>query len=333
MTATFNRPPIILSGASVPLPISSLDRSAVDPEVPSLVLAKVLENQLARRFSDISTETSLTDKLSFIEDWMSSLPSVFAVNDPDKRWDIECPRLTFQRLQLHCVGYMSQLVLLRSLVTAAPDCSPAPTAEGGTKETESTLLIPHVIDVSLKAMSVSEEFFRLCFPHQAKYFMVSFCPFDNAALLCSLLLHDTENARVPRRREVLQAIGKALRISRLLREYTKVGEAAWGILTALTSHLRLTPDEKKVIEDTEKGEEIGMGTLEGSSASGTTPHAAFQVESFPLGQLGAGFDGELSLPGTSSHTSEPMLEMDLGILAGVWDWQGLHLDSFGTYAE
>ncbi|KAK4233006.1 fungal-specific transcription factor domain-containing protein [Achaetomium macrosporum] len=317
MTAAFNRPPMIQAGTSIPLPNPSLDRSVVNSDAPSLIVAKVLENQLARQLSDASMETTLADKLSFIETWMSSLPSIFAVNDPDIRWDIECPGLPFQRLQLHCVGYMTQLVLLRPLITTFPGSPSAPISEGRMQETQWSILIAHAIDVSLKAMSVSEQFFHLCFPHQAKYFMVSFCSFDNAALLCSLLLHDSHGTRVPRRLEVLRAIGKALHISRRLRDFTKMGKVTWDILTALTSHLRLTPDEKRVMEDAEKGGEIGVSTLEGSAPSGD--------------KLDIGFDSEWSLPGASSRAAESMLEIHLGVLDGVWDWQGLHLDSFGFH--
>ncbi|KAK7427734.1 hypothetical protein QQZ08_005672 [Neonectria magnoliae] len=149
MAVAFHRPPIIRPGDSVLQPSPDLDNSAANPEVPSPTVAKVLENQLARHLAEIDpAQNSYVNMLAFTELWMSSLPPVFNAIEPDKRWDTECPRLAFQRLQLHSVGYMTQLILLRPHIISRKDAT----------HTEArSLLVERAVDISLKAMALTTE--------------------------------------------------------------------------------------------------------------------------------------------------------------------------------
>ncbi|KAK6447062.1 hypothetical protein FP744_10003312 [Trichoderma asperellum] len=183
MTVSFNRPPIIQSEAPAPLPNPGLDQSGADPNAPSYIVAKILECQLARQLGEGHRvdRSNLQSKIACVEKWMLSLPPVFSIVNPDKCWDGSYPYIPFQRLQLHCVGYMTQVILVRSILTSYQIFSTTNNLETGL-DSETTMLIHQVVNLSLKAMSVSKDTFDLCFPQQAKYYMVSFCPFDNAAL-------------------------------------------------------------------------------------------------------------------------------------------------------
>lgn len=296
MTAVFNRPRIIGSNNSVPYPSTTLSLSGVISDAPSATLAKVLENQLGRVLSGTKPgDRSLEESLATTESWMSALPSVFSLLAPEKRWDEDAPWLRFQRLQLHCVGYMTQLALMKAALAAEP---------------QQQNHIEKATDIGLSAMRTCQAFFDLCFPHQAKYFMVSFCPFDVAAFLCSLLLKD-RNRTLSKRAEIVKAIGSALSISFQLRDYTKMGESTWTILNALASRLQLAPGENEPLAKLARAHNVDDGELESMHRVQVLPSEGVTA---PLRQ----WQDENVFFGGSTEGS-----LDLGVLDGVWDWQGL----------
>lgn len=323
MTASFNRPPIIQSGTPAPLPNPGLDQSGADPNVPSYIVAKVLECQLARQLGegDRVDRSNLQSKVACVENWMLSLPPVFKIVDPDKRWDENYPYIPFQRLQLHCVGYMTQVVFVRSVLTSGEIFS-ALSYIGTELDSETTMLIHQVVNLSLKAMSVSKDTFDLCFPQQAKYYMVAFCPFDNAALLCSLLIHDINGTMIPRRPEVIYAIRQALYISHRLRGFTKMGDVTWSILSALKNRINLYPSEKEALEELESVGNADI-TKQFLNDDNLEPNDdLFHSINGSNSHLHSESDDRLQfVEGTLAADDSEFLEMNLGILDGVWNWE------------
>lgn len=304
---------MIHSSTAVPLPNPNLDQPSALSDIPSLIVAKVLENQLARQLGEGGSVdgTSVRSNLAFVETWMSSLPPVFRVVDPETRWDGDYPYIPFQRLQLHCVGYMTQLLLLRSTLTSS-GFFPATSSARGSLTPEMLTVVNQLVDVSLKAMAVSKDTFELCFPQHSKYYMVAFCPFDNAALLCSLLLHDNDRKVIPRRMEVVHAIGQALYISRRLRGCTKMGDATWSVLSTLRDRLNLTVLEKEMVKETENTGKKRVDSIE----TGVSPTTQLDE---PFERF---VDGELRLTEDSlAADGTDFLAMDLGILDAVWNWE------------
>lgn len=321
MTASFNRPPIIQSEVSVPLPNPSLDQAGADPDVPSYIVAKILECQLAKQLGegDRVDRSNLQSKVAFVENWMRSLPPAFNIIDPDKRWDGDYPHIPFQRLQLHSVGYMTQVMFVRSILTSCQLFSATNFVKTGL-DSETTMLIHQIVNLSLKAMSVSKDTFDLCFPQQAKYYMVAFCPFDNAALLCSLLIHDVNGTMIPRRSEVIYAIGQALHISHQLRGFTKMGDITWSILSALKNCVNLFPLEKAVLEELES---VGKADITTESLNHTLEPSDdfFYSINESSNQIHAESDEGLRFVGNTLAADDPnFLEMNLGVLDGVWNW-------------
>ncbi|EHK49403.1 hypothetical protein TRIATDRAFT_175639, partial [Trichoderma atroviride IMI 206040] len=318
---SFNRPPIIQSEVSVPLPNPGLDQTGADPDVPSYIVAKILECQLAKQLGegDRVDRSNLQSKIAVVETWMLSLPPVFNIIDPDKRWDGNYPHIPFQRLQLHCVGYMSQVMFVRSILTSCQLFSAKDYVETGL-DPETTMLIHQIVNLSLKAMSVSKDTFDLCFPQQAKYYMVAFCPFDNAALLCSLLIHDVNGTMIPRRSEVIYAIGQALHISHRLRGFTKLGDITWSILSALKNRINLFPLEKTILEELES---VGKADITAQSLNnGLEPSDDFFHSINGLSRrLHTESDEGLQFVENTLAADDPeILDINLGILDGVWNW-------------
>ncbi|KAJ4212862.1 hypothetical protein NW759_011503 [Fusarium solani] len=296
MTAVFNRPRIIGSENSVPYPSTTLSLSGVSSDAPSAALAKVLENQLGRVLSGTKPgNRSLEESLATTENWMSALPQVFSFLAPEKRWDEDASWLRFQRLQLHCVGYMTQLALMKAALGVEP---------------QQQNYIEKATDIGLLAMCVCQEFFDLCFPQQAKYFMVSFCPFDIAAFLCSLLLRD-RNRTLSKRAEMVNAVGSALSISFRLRDYTKMGESTWTILNALVSRLQLAPGENEALGNLVRVHNLDEGELE------SMPRGQVLSSERVTAPLSQRQDKNIFFGGSTEES------LDLGVWDGVWDWQSL----------
>ncbi|KAF4459898.1 N-terminal binuclear Zn cluster-containing DNA binding domain-containing [Fusarium albosuccineum] len=175
--------------------------------------------------------------------------------------------------------------------------------------------IERAADTGLAAMEVCKDFFELCFPQQAKYFMVSFCPFDVAALLFSLLRGDKDRT-LARRREIVDAVGSALSISFQLRGHTKMADSTSAILNALVSQLQLSSDESETLRDWTKAS--GQNVLESQHTRLGGGDTEIQSSTLPDG------------PATTSQDqwqNEDMVfdtdigfDFDLGVLEGVWDW-------------
>ncbi|VUC36322.1 unnamed protein product [Clonostachys rosea] len=313
MVGIFNRASIIQSSDPVPLPNPKLDQTLDDPDIPSIVLTKVLENQLTSQIYDDSLrDADLDTKLALVENFMHTLPSVFKLEGADERWDSKHPRLIVQRLQLHTACYMAQMILLRPTVLDIEKCEPSSLAQ--------------IIDLSLICMDVSRKLFDACVPQHAKYFMITFAPFDNASFLSSIVIKAGKKRQVPRRPEVLAAIGQAIYMCNKLREYTKLGATTWTILIALASKFKLDTSEKIVFE------QIGrMG-----DASSTTGRSLLELEVGHHETLIHQPDSMSNLVEASEPdwgiwgASEPSAQVDLGILDGMWDWNGLGLGNMDS---
>ena len=75
--------------------------------------------------------TSLHAQIENVKRWMDSFPRVFGVQNPDTSFDATFSYLPFQRLQLHCTGYMAFLTILRPLlITSIPQAETTDPIDG-----------------------------------------------------------------------------------------------------------------------------------------------------------------------------------------------------------
>jgi hypothetical protein len=272
--------------------------------------------------------------IRYVENWMSSLPPAFSVSNSDKSWDAEHPRLEFQRLQLHCTGYMTLLMLLKpSLVSLNSSTRVVRHDEG---EAETQHLAAYAIDTSLNLMSKCNEFLEVSLPDSVRYFMISFCPFDTAALLCSVLLQDKKHS-IPRRPELVEEVGKALYISIRLKGLTKMGNATWSVLTKLTSLLELDLPERHIFEDAAKGANsiqnisfIADGSyLDDTGGLDESLELNTTIAVLPAEQIGSNGIYDAGEMWTESYESSSLAsDMNLGVLEGIWDPNSLNFNSF-----
>ena len=350
MAAIFHRPTIIPNGSMVRLPNAGLDQgSGTIDDIPSPIVEKILQAELAKDLSRPIADDAPA-RLTSVEKWISSLPPVFSICNPDTRWDLAHPRLVFQRLHLHMAGYMTLLILLRPFFVHSPDdkCQSRQASRievpDEAAEAKRRHPVAYAVDTALRLMSTCKAFFDLCYPSKSKYFMVSFCPFDTAALLCSALSRNQDHAVVSRRREILQAVGCAQHISRRLCGLTKMGDVTLGILTALVSRLEISAEERNILDIASRsGEMETVGVGNSNNAPGGYPEMSNPEQSEPTWNTVIGADTSESVVMHNPDIHVPEIEdadwdstlqmntgnmgLELGILDGIWDWEALGLDT------
>jgi len=333
MCAIFKRPALIHGPYSVPLPNPKVDEISVNPEVPSPIIGKVLENSLATCLSELATgdgNNGITGHIAHVENWMASLPPVFRLELPDTRFDSVYPHVPFQRRQLHCVGYSTLLQLLRPYLTGQHlAAQPTPQA---VEASEPAKYISWGVNASLKLMDVCKSFFDLCYPDNARYFIVLFCPFDTAALLCSAIWHSQRSGTtLPRRHEVIKAIGKALHMCYLLVDFTAAGAMGWHILGKLVSILSLSDAERRAINEQGKEESPTAAPLNAYQNAGSVQANSILSEShidsgITLGSTNIGiFTGDNTMMASGAVAGAEFLAgVDMEFLDGAWDWGALN---------
>ncbi|KKA19284.1 hypothetical protein T310_6741 [Rasamsonia emersonii CBS 393.64] len=326
MSMLLSRPLIINhSCCSFELPNLRLESTPdTDPDLPSPITHMALQCQLAQMLSKIPGVTggilpadqAVTIQQE-IEKWFSSFPPAYRVTDPDTQWDEEHRYVILQRGQLHAVGYMIMLHPLKPFLTRSVD--------SGLSDMERSLR-PAAVDCSLKLMQASRQLFDCVFPINAKFHFVIFIIFDTAAVLCSAITHDT-SCSLPRRHEVIEAIGLLLNMMERLSHMTKTGAICYATLATLVAKLSLSSQEKALL-DSVSPESLNsstgpLGTHQ--TSAGFDPGNISSTHTMPSTPTSQG----LHIPETeTSHTSgiNDISCMDVGELGQIWDWETLDLN-------
>lgn len=239
MSLLLSRPPIInQSYSSFELPNVQLESHAAEDGPPSPVIHIAIQVELGRvigrvpatmggTFDNAQAESLKSD----IERWFASLPSAYQETNPDTQWDNEHLYVPLQRLQLHAVGYMTMLLPFKAYLTRIHDLE-STDVDRARRET--------AVDIALHLMEVSrrlfDHVFPLNFPLNGKFHLVTFLIFDTAAYLCSAIIHD-KSRTLPRRDNVIQAIGLACSLMGKLAPITKTGAICYRVLSRLAKSL------------------------------------------------------------------------------------------------
>lgn len=309
--------------------------------IPSPIMPMVLQKKLIGLISNVwSTRSGLSsqeasDATATIETWFADLPAVYQI-PPDTSFDDKYPYLRLQRLQLYLIGNSAIQGALKPWLTKTN--GPKDSSTAGLDHT----LLCTAVDYALLTMEIAEQIFDLYHPFYTKNFVVAFTPFDTAALLCSAILRDPHR-NLPRRSDVITAIGKGVFLIKQLKPHTSVAKIAYGVLSSLIPTLILTYEEKIIIDpdrDIFPAEVVERLTKRAatydaaSSGSGNTsastinssPENAFPTPEANLPNMVENqlqdydwqFDPDILL-GT-----QPLSDLDLGILEPVWDWETIN---------
>jgi hypothetical protein len=127
MSAWLGRPNLIdQKNLTIKFPNLRLDQSTAEPNLLSPFAHMALQANLGRRVAtamgNAQSKADLTAKQilaiqSECEKFITDLPAIFRIKDPDTSLDEAHPYFVFQRYQMHCVIYLTMLDFLKPCLT------------------------------------------------------------------------------------------------------------------------------------------------------------------------------------------------------------------------
>lgn len=335
MAMLLSRPLMInQSLCTIDLPNTQLDDTNVDGP-PSPVAHTAAQCQLGQMITKTSlltgamtTQAERVSIQSYISDWLASLPPAYRETDPDTRWDKEHTYVGLQRHQTHAIAYMTMLPLFKPFLTKSFDST-------STQEDRDNRVT--AVNIALHLIGVTHRLFDHVFPTNSKFHIVSFLVFDTAAFLCSAVIHDKDHS-LPRREEVIQAIGLACFLAEKLSHTSKTGSVCYPILVKLAGSINPSKKDMLITSGNETPAET-THYLGPSSLSSTSPSmdmispdswlSSLDSLSSTEGTLPTSFDNpipEIDLP--PSLSMGDLSQMDIGQFDQIWDWNNLDLSFF-----
>jgi hypothetical protein len=328
MSALLSRPYIISSSCcDFEFPDLRLEVGSL-PESPSPITHMVLQCQLGLSLSKIPgvmggviSATQAVTIQQETEKWFESFPSAYSISSPDTRWDDTHHFVKLQRFQLNTIGYMMLLMPLKQCLTKYID--------PGSSSMEKSLQIT-AVENALKLLKACDDLLKHILPLNAKFHFAPFLMFDTAALLCSAIMHDKDEA-LPHREKILEAILKTLAELGRLSEHAKTGLICYRVLKRLVAYLPLQSRETASADSTTLQSSVGAPLTipdvpEASDylrcpSDTTLPLSAFGNE------LAAQTPPDFLPPDPmSGYTLSDLSQIDLGELSQIWDWGALDMD-------
>jgi hypothetical protein len=344
MSAWLGRPNLIdQKNLTFKFPNLRLDQSTTEPNLLSPFAHMALQAHLGRRVAtamgDARTKAELTAKQvlaieSECEKSINELPAIFRIVDPDTSLDEAHPYFVFQRLQMHCVIYLTMLDILKPYLTR----------ERQDRITDQDDEFREKgIDIALRLLKVASKLFDHEFPINAKFHMVVFAIFDTATLLCSTIIHDRDYI-LPHRKEIKSAIESSLDMLHQLSLTTKLGATSYNFLFKL---VQATPELSDNSPANKRQRQVCSSTIS------TPTHALASAPAVVMPSVEEPFAAIIE-PATSTVDTLPPMAMpddlsfaidqflaqnpfgdvghpstlDMGGMEEIWDWENLHLDIY-----
>lgn len=225
------------------MPSCNLEQSDSLPEYISPFTHIKLFSQIAkdldetfRSDGDAAHDLALQDK---IEKWMKEFPPILSYTATVTSLDETRPHIAIQRHQLHALAFMTCLDSLRPYVTKAMDRNVI--------SKEETHLRALGVDCCLRLVDSTEKLFKKIFPIGARYFLVIWCFFDAAVVLCSVILH--EDYQLPQLHDLLEAIGTAIGRLQELSPFSRAAAVSHDILVRLAGAIPTFVDKMCPVDD------------------------------------------------------------------------------------
>ncbi|ODA83455.1 hypothetical protein RJ55_01969 [Drechmeria coniospora] len=223
LSALLSRPMIIdRTECDVGFPTLKLEGYSPSPLL-HMKLQSQLITRIARRFGlpkDVVTPADVREYQAMVEGWMRTFPPTYDLRRADESADAQRPWIVPHRHHLRSMAYLIVLDPLRPYLARHLSARSPP---------EELEIRRDGVDYSLHLMSALHRFFDHVYPRDAKFHAVLFYLFDTAAVLCSALLHD-DDASIPRRRDILAAIDKAVAALERLRHVTETAKTSYEVI-------------------------------------------------------------------------------------------------------
>ena len=196
------------SDCDVGLPTLTLEGYTPSPLLHMKLQSELIGN-LAKRFGlpkNVVDPKDVQEYQKVLEGWMLEFPPTYDIKKSDMSVDQERPWIKLHRHYLHTMSFSMLLDPIRAYLAKEMDASTPPVELKIRRDG---------INYALKLMGALYGFFDHVWPQDAKFHFVIFCIFDTAAVLSSVVLHDKTGC-IPRRDDIVAAIGGALRMIRQL---------------------------------------------------------------------------------------------------------------------
>lgn len=228
-----------------------IDRTDTDVGLPSLTLEGYTPSplqhmklqselivQLFNRFGlpkNVVRPNEVQDYQAIVDRWMSTFPSTYNVENPDKTSDVSRPWIVLHRHYLQTMAFSMMLDPIRAYL-AKPMTRRSPPDE--------LKIRSDGVGYSLRLMDALHGFFDHVYPRDAKFHFVLFCIFDTAAVLCSALMHDRDSS-IPRRNEIISVIDKAVAMLKRLNTVTKTARTSYEVLVKIAQNISRPTQEMR----------------------------------------------------------------------------------------
>ena len=338
MSTILSRPIIIDHSRSIlEAPDETLEANPATIGKPSPIHHVLLQLQLGRQmdkqFQALGGEVSTQQVLDFekgIEDWMATFPPALRMTNRDARWDEKYPNIAFQRCQLNIIGDCYILAPLKAYLIGTP--------KSATPE-EVKRLRTRGVDACLNLVRTSKEFYDLMYPDYVKFHFILFFMFDACTVLCSAIIHDTENT-LPKREQAIAHLKLAIDAMDSVSDLSKTAVMTVSVLRKLIACLPLSTRERTILEiGASKRQKRNSPASDISSISyPATSNSSSSIADYSLtGETASFIPGPVAadwqfgdVPFQPMQLVQPVVVDDLtnnlGHLEQLWHWEHLDLD-------
>ncbi|KAH8884540.1 hypothetical protein GQ53DRAFT_661849, partial [Thozetella sp. PMI_491] len=232
MSSLLGRPILVnMKECNFLLPTLSLENDPRTPGLPSPFFHINMHCQLCLNISSamdcvagglvpLSVTMAIRDE---VDRWFQNLPPVYALRNPETKWDQDNPWIIFQRRYLHMIGFMTVFHPLKPYLTR--DSS-------GPMNDEDRQLRESGVAAALKLMEVAERFYENLYPTAPRFHYAVFCIFDTSTVLSSALVHDT-GRNLPMREKLFNVVKKGLKMLESLNSLAGTTETLCRLLRNL----------------------------------------------------------------------------------------------------
>ena len=352
MAEWLSRPMLTTVLPTTPAPDPSVD--VCEPGQPSPVSNLCEQFKLVRslssrfgRLSEITAPVEVREAVDLVDMWMAALPAELQVEGADRSQDEAYPWLPFQRALLHTFAQMARLTPLKKSLVHLATRSEA----NGLRDLAATSSIS-CVDAALKLQTIMQ-------PVKSPFHFVIFALFDTAAFICSALLHDRES-RLPQRSLLLQKAQEVFAALEGMAGQSKAARGSMGILAWFLGRLEGL-EGAKGDSDVPAGEVNGTRLKARSETSSSrvvnlpTPQSSIHGSAGPASEVdqrslqGLRDDGDcggdtlisqdpkiensfdeaadLSWLSSGDFGFEDLVDVDIGGMESIWDWEALGMES------
>lgn len=266
------------------------------------------------RLSTIKDPLEIKGVQDRVNQWRNELPSHFIANTAASRGNAKCPWLALQRALLHCFAEMVMFTPLKNVLTT----SPASAADIAGQELRET-----AVEAGLRCISAATKLHDTLTPIRLQFHFVSFALFDTATVLCSGLLHDS-NEDIPHRPEILGSIHSALSQLEYIATESKSARTSARVLRYLISRLPSSDIPDSQAMQHEYPAPLSISAAQNAARNDDNVHqdhipddAMVEVENDPVLFTNT-FDFDLgNIP-----------DLDFGGIEDIWTWDALNVGSW-----